>query len=136
MKLVYKTLGYCVLGLSLFLVSIEANSAEYSQDSSSQSTDSSFKNVVVMDTDIGTFDYIDNSLILLFKFHKAFISDIDDHTCPMYPTCSTFGLTSIEKYGFFIGCMKTIDRLYRCSHDLKYYRELYLNNQVKYEDYP
>ncbi|PJA30122.1 MAG: hypothetical protein CO189_00505 [candidate division Zixibacteria bacterium CG_4_9_14_3_um_filter_46_8] len=86
--------------------------------------------------DIDELDFLDKSLISLFKFHQLFIADIDDQTCPMAPTCSNYGIEAVEKYGFFIGALKTIDRLHRCSHDLKYYDIEFYNGNNAYEDYP
>ena len=83
-----------------------------------------------------TFDYADNSLILLFKFYQMYITDIDGQTCPMHPTCSNFGLQSIKEYGFIIGSIKTIDRLHRCSHDLNYYKLIKTDYRTAYMDTP
>lgn len=85
---------------------------------------------------IGIFDFIDRSLILLFKFYQSNITDIDDQTCPMQPTCSNFALQAVEKFGFLIGSLKTFDRLHRCSHDLEYYEIINVKNRNAYKDYP
>jgi len=86
--------------------------------------------------DINLFDYIDQSLLLIFRFYQKYITDVDDHTCPMHPTCSNYGLIAIENYGFFIGSLKTIDRLHRCGHDLTFYKIIKLDSRNAHMDIP
>ncbi len=52
--------------------------------------------------------------ILLIKFYKIFISPILPHSCRFYPTCSTYTLTAIEKYGIFRGGILGAKRILRC----------------------
>ena len=47
-------------------------------------------------------------LISLYKNH---ISTVDGDRCPSEPSCSTYSQTAIQKHGFFIGWMMTVDRL-------------------------
>jgi hypothetical protein len=35
--------------------------------------------------------------------------------CRFYPSCSNYAIMALEKYGFFIGWIKTIDRVHRCN---------------------
>lgn len=35
--------------------------------------------------------------------------------CRFYPSCSNYGIMAIKKYGFFVGWMKTIYRIWRCN---------------------
>jgi len=37
--------------------------------------------------------------------------------CPMYPSCSQYAISAIEKHGALIGWMMTFDRLIRCGND-------------------
>lgn len=37
--------------------------------------------------------------------------------CPMYPSCSQYGLESIQKHGALMGWIMTMDRLMRCGRD-------------------
>ncbi len=37
--------------------------------------------------------------------------------CPMYPSCSHYGLSAIEHHGALIGWMMAFDRLIRCGRD-------------------
>ncbi|MGB9856881.1 MAG: membrane protein insertion efficiency factor YidD [Dictyoglomaceae bacterium] len=52
--------------------------------------------------------------ILLIKFYKNFISPLLPHSCRFYPTCSTYALISIEKFGFIKGGFLAIRRILRC----------------------
>lgn len=53
----------------------------------------------------------------LVRFYQKYISPIDGSDCPMYPSCSQYGLTCFHKHGFLLGWMMTVDRLYRCGRD-------------------
>lgn len=35
--------------------------------------------------------------------------------CSFHPTCSEYGILALRKYGFFIGWIKTINRITRCN---------------------
>ncbi len=85
---------------------------------------------------VSTFDFIDASLLLLFRLFQRSISDIDDHTCPMYPTCSQYGVQAVQKYGFLLGSLKTLDRLHRCNHDHRLYKTVIQGERVSYNDTP
>jgi len=100
-----------------------------------QSPDTS-NNVKIEYNRISALDYVSKSLIMLFKFYQANITDIDDQTCPMFPSCSNYALHSVEKYGFIIGSLKAFDRLHRCSHDLQYYKIISNENRNSYWDQP
>lgn len=52
--------------------------------------------------------------ILLIKFYKYFISPVLPHSCRFYPTCSTYTLIAIERYGFLRGGFLGIKRILRC----------------------
>ena len=63
-------------------------------------------------------------LYILLKYHvigmvlmyKAF-APMDIKTgCRFHPTCSTYMILAIKKYGLFIGLIKGIKRLLRCKH--------------------
>lgn len=52
--------------------------------------------------------------IILIKIYKIFLSPLLGASCRFYPTCSSYGLESLEKYGFIKGSWLTIRRLLRC----------------------
>ena len=41
-----------------------------------------------------------NGLIWIIKFYRKYISPMKTTKCLYYPTCSTYGLHAVEKYGF------------------------------------
>jgi hypothetical protein len=48
----------------------------------------------------------------LIGAYREHVSPIQGHQCPCLPTCSVFTLYSIEKYGFFVGLVMGVERLY------------------------
>ena len=50
----------------------------------------------------------------MFIFYKSFISSQDGSNCTFHPSCSEYGLMSIQKFVVFEGVLKTSDRLLRC----------------------
>lgn len=51
----------------------------------------------------------------LYVFYKTFISSQDQGSCNFTPSCSSYGLHSIQKKGVFKGILNTFDRLSRCN---------------------
>ena len=60
------------------------------------------------------------------KFYQNYISDIRGHECPMYPSCSNFGIKTFTDKGFFSAMALTSDRLMRCGHDHNLYSLTFL----------
>jgi putative component of membrane protein insertase Oxa1/YidC/SpoIIIJ protein YidD len=54
------------------------------------------------------------SLYVFFDVYKNYFSSQDLNSCSFYPSCSTYGLQSIQKRGVVMGMMQTFDRLSRC----------------------
>ena len=54
-------------------------------------------------------------LIGLIKFYKMFISPLLGQHCIYTPTCSTYALEAIQKYGAFKGSCLAIWRILRCN---------------------
>lgn len=54
-------------------------------------------------------------LISLIKFYKKFISPLTAARCKYYPTCSTYALQAIEKFGALRGTALAVWRLLRCN---------------------
>ena len=52
--------------------------------------------------------------IILIKFYKKFISPILPSSCRFYPTCSSYSLEAIEKYGAIKGGWLAIKRISKC----------------------
>lgn len=55
-------------------------------------------------------------LILGVQFYQKFLSALKPKRvqCRFYPTCSSYAIISIKKYGAISGTKKTINRLSRC----------------------
>ncbi|RUM28281.1 MAG: membrane protein insertion efficiency factor YidD [Aquifex sp.] len=54
-------------------------------------------------------------VILLLKFWQKFISPLYPPSCRYYPTCSTYAVLAVEKYGVFKGLIKAFLRVLRCN---------------------
>ncbi len=54
-------------------------------------------------------------LILIIKFYQNFISPFFLPSCRFYPTCSTYFIQALKKYGFFKGSYLGIKRILRCN---------------------
>ncbi|QTN01469.1 membrane protein insertion efficiency factor YidD [Sediminibacillus dalangtanensis] len=52
--------------------------------------------------------------ILFIKVYQKVISPIKPPTCRFYPTCSQYGLESLEQFGVIKGGFLTIKRLLKC----------------------
>ena len=53
-------------------------------------------------------------LILLVRGYQIFISPIMPGKCRFYPTCSTYFIQAVEKYGPFKGTLLGIRRILKC----------------------
>lgn len=53
--------------------------------------------------------------ISIVKFYKKFISPLFPPCCKYYPTCSTYALTAIERFGALRGTLLAIWRILRCN---------------------
>ena len=53
-------------------------------------------------------------IIKFINIYKIFISPILGKNCRFYPSCSSYAVISIEKYGIFMGTIKSIIRILKC----------------------
>ncbi len=53
--------------------------------------------------------------IIIIKFYQKLLSPLLPRTCRFYPSCSTYCLLSIEKYGFVKGGFRGVLRILRCN---------------------
>ncbi len=58
-----------------------------------------------------------NAGTALVSLYRKYISPINGSNCPMFPSCSTYGIEKNKKHGFLLGWIMTWDRLYRCGRD-------------------
>ena len=54
-------------------------------------------------------------LICLIKFYKKYISPMKSTKCPYIPSCSSYGLEAVEKYGAMKGSLLALWRIIRCN---------------------
>lgn len=54
-------------------------------------------------------------VIRLIKFYRKVISPLKRPCCRFYPTCSTYALISIIRFGVFKGGALTLWRILRCN---------------------
>ena len=64
---------------------------------------------------IGTYFLFKNFLIGTVLMYKAFAPLHIRHRCRFTPTCSTYMIMSIQKYGIVYGVIKGIKRIRRCT---------------------
>ena len=53
--------------------------------------------------------------IALVKFYRKFISPLFPPKCRYYPTCSSYALAALRKFGFFRGTALSVWRILRCN---------------------
>ncbi len=53
-------------------------------------------------------------LILPIRFYQKFISPMTTSSCRYYPTCSTYAIQALKKYGVFKGSYLAIKRILSC----------------------
>ncbi|MEN9884883.1 MAG: hypothetical protein RLZZ420_2100, partial [Bacteroidota bacterium] len=66
--------------------------------------------------------------------YQKYISGIRGNHCPMYPSCSEYAVSEINKKGMLQGTISGMDRLLRCSHEQSYYAKIYTSNGFKILD--
>lgn len=59
---------------------------------------------------------IKNLLIRFIKFYKKYLSPLKGHAMCIYtPTCSSYAIEALEKYGVIKGGMLAVFRILRCN---------------------
>lgn len=53
-------------------------------------------------------------LIFLIKFYQKVLSPLLGSNCRFQPTCSSYALEAVEKYGFFKGGYLATKRIFSC----------------------
>lgn len=54
-------------------------------------------------------------LIALINFYRKFISPLTPPVCKYYPTCSSYALTSVKRFGAIRGTALAVWRILRCN---------------------
>ena len=58
---------------------------------------------------------IKNVIIIFIRFYKLFISPLFPDVCRYYPSCSSYALEALKKYGVLKGGMLALKRVFKCS---------------------
>lgn len=53
-------------------------------------------------------------VIILIKFYQYTLSPLTGRNCRYYPTCSSYALEAVKKYGSLKGSMLAFKRVVRC----------------------
>lgn len=53
--------------------------------------------------------------ISIIKFYRKFISPLKKPSCRFYPTCSSYAIDAIDKYGALKGGFMAFGRVLRCN---------------------
>lgn len=67
--------------------------------------------------------------------YQRFIGGIRGHECPMYPSCSNYGLKTFKETNFLHAFALTSDRVLRCGHDHQYYPLTLTQGGFRYLDF-
>lgn len=59
-------------------------------------------------------DFLKKALVGLVRGYKYLISPLLPPSCRFYPTCSTYTIEAIEKYGALRGTLLGLRRILRC----------------------
>jgi len=59
-------------------------------------------------------NFLQKIAFALIRFYQLAISPHFPPHCRYYPTCSSYALQAVEKYGFFRGSFLAIKRILRC----------------------
>ena len=54
-------------------------------------------------------------LITMIRFYQKYLSPLKSTKCPYYPSCSSYGLEAVQKYGAFKGGILALWRIIRCN---------------------
>jgi putative membrane protein insertion efficiency factor len=56
-----------------------------------------------------------NIFIFFIKFYQKAFSPLFPPSCIYTPTCSSYAITALQKYGVFKGGLKALLRVFRCT---------------------
>lgn len=70
------------------------------------------------------------------RWYQEFLSAHKNSMCPMYPSCSNYGLMLFDGQPFWKAMILTSDRMIRCSHDRAFYAITHAYGYSSLLDYP
>ena len=59
-------------------------------------------------------NFLKRMMIMAIRCYQKFISPLFPPTCRFYPTCSTYFIQALEKYGVLKGSYLGIKRILKC----------------------
>lgn len=77
-----------------------------------------------------------DSYIDYINIYQKYISPIKGSHCPMYPSCSNYGLQAFKTYNPLKAFTLTSDRLMRCGHEYEFYDITLQDNGFRFIDFP
>ena len=67
-------------------------------------------------------------------FFSKFVSPADGDRCFMYPTCAAYSREALEKHGFFVGILMTVDRLLHEGNEMGRAPLIKMGDRLRYLD--
>ena len=89
-----------------------------------------FERKKVIHKEVQNISFISFPFLAFVHGYQQIIGPIKGNYCPMYPSCSVYGIQAINKYNIE-GVVMSIDRLHRCGHDLQLYDKVIIGKEVK-----
>jgi putative component of membrane protein insertase Oxa1/YidC/SpoIIIJ protein YidD len=69
-----------------------------------------------------------------FIVFSKYISPVDGDRCNMYPTCSAYSREAVEKHGFIMGYLLTVDRLIHETNEIDRAPKIVKWDQLRFLD--
>lgn len=63
----------------------------------------------------GANDILTRTLVGIVKFYQKYISPLKPPTCRFVPTCSSYAITALKRFGPFKGLLLAVYRILRCN---------------------
>lgn len=79
-------------------------------------------------------EFISTPVLFIVNIYREFAGKGIKSHCPMFPSCSTYGLIALRRIGPYYGTLAIIDRLNRCNHDTYLYPLKTVNGSLYYYD--
>jgi putative component of membrane protein insertase Oxa1/YidC/SpoIIIJ protein YidD len=67
-------------------------------------------------------------------FFREYVSSVDGDRCVMHPSCSSYSINAIEKHGFIIGYIMTVDRLIHENDEMDIAEVIKIGETTRYHD--
>ena len=83
---------------------------------------------------VGDQSILNMAFIKGIKFFQNVISPVDGDRCPMYPSCSEYGVQALRKHGPFLGFVMIADRLMHERDEMTYAPTVIVNGMRRYYD--